>query len=392
VPTEHRILIASHSGEACEALRDVIDAGTDFSPETRVLDGGRPDPLYGVAQRPDLLVLRIEAGSVGELEALAAYPAPERLPLIVIGDSNHPGSMRAAMRAGARDFLAEPVSREELLAAVARIAAEHRLAAPADRGKITAFVNAKGGSGATFLACNVAHLFAKTDDVKTVLLDMDVQFCGLPRYFDLRPKRSLLEALDVAGDLDGTAIDSYLTRHESGLAVLAGLPDKAVLQQDQMIDRFELVLNLLVDNYERLVVDLPRRIEPFNALVLERAEQIVIVLQQTVPSLHDGVRMYDLFTRTLGIPAESISLLVNRFRKSASVELSDIQQSFPGKTPICIPNDYRAVTESVDMGVPIYGHARRSSVARALLSLQKQLGGASAQADRGFLPRFRRTG
>ena len=142
------------------------------------------------------------------------------------------------------------------------------------------------------------------------------------------------------------------------------------------------------------MIDVPNRIDPLSALALERADAIVLVLQQTVPSLHSAVRMRDVLTRGLNVPINHIEILVNRYRKNAAVELADIRQSLQGKEPICIPNDFAAVTESIDMGVPIYEHARRSATTKELLRLEQVLGGSSASVavKSGLLPRLLRTG
>lgn len=387
-----RILIASDSKDAVEAIQGLIRGAHNLSAEGHIIELRSPEPLRCFEHAPDLLLLRVGADSQAALEALAGYSHSERPPLIVIGDANHPGCMRAAMQAGARDFLTEPVSRAELLEVIARLASEQKPSSASGQCRLTAFVNGKGGSGATFLACNVAHLFAELSGLKTVLLGLDTQFASLPRYLDLQPKRGLVEALEVAGDLDGAAVEAYLTRHDSGLALLAASQDKTLLQQDLMTERLETVLQLLFTSFERCVVDLPRRIEPFSALVLEQADQIVLVLQQSVPSLHDTARTYDLLVRHLAIPPERITIIVNRYRRAAAVELSDIQQYFGDRKVTCIPNDYRSVTESIDIGVPIYRHARRSPVTKALIQLENQLGGRATGGDKSFLPRLLRTG
>ena len=158
------------------------------------------------------------------------------------------------------------------------------------------------------------------------------------------------------------------------------------------MDRFEAILRLLLTNFEQLVVDVPRHVESFGAIALERADRIVLVLQQSVPSLHDAVCMYEFLTRSLAISSERISVVVNRYHRSASVELADIEQALDDKELFCVPNDYRAVTECINIGVPIYEHARRSAVTKSLLRLEKQLGGRSAESTKSFFPRLRRTG
>jgi pilus assembly protein CpaE len=393
VPDKRQILIASRSLQATSAVHALIDNSDWLSIETRVIDDRQRDPLHGLASHPDVVLFRINGNSVRELDELAPYFGGDRPPLIVVGDAGHPECMRAAMRAGARDFLTQPVSRAELLTTIARVADENTQAKRHSGGRITALVNAKGGSGATFIACSIAHLFAGPSKIRTVLMDLDLQAAALPRYLDIEPKRSLLEAVEVASDLDGTAIEAYLTKHASGLAVLSGLRDGAMLQQDRMLDRFDRVLNLLVETFERLIIDVPRQLDPFNARVLERSHQIVLVLQQSVPSLHEAARMYELITRNLAIARGQITILVNRYHKKAPVELSAIEQSFGDSPTICIPNDYDAVTESINLGVPIHEQARRSSVTKALLHLQKELGGGEpAATKRLFFPMLRRAG
>jgi pilus assembly protein CpaE len=143
-----------------------------------------------------------------------------------------------------------------------------------------------------------------------------------------------------------------------------------------------------------VVIDLPNHIDALSAAALERADTVVVVLQQTVPSLHNAVRMFDLLTRGLGVPLTHIEVVVNRYRKNAAVEIPDVRQALQGKEPTCVPNDYAAVTESIDMGVPIYDGARRSATTKALLKLEHALGGhvASVSSKGGLLPRLLRTG
>lgn len=386
------VLIASNSSEAIETIGGLIDHARNLTVQGRIIDSRQPDPLHGIAQSPDLLILRVGAGPQAELEALAKYSADERPPLIVIGDVNHPGCMRAAMQAGARDFLAEPVAREDLLEAIARLASERRSSSPAGQCQLTAFVNGKGGSGATFLACNVAHLFAEVAKLKTVLLDLDTQFGSLPRYLDVQLKRGLVEALDVAEDLDGPAIEAYLARHESELSLLACMHDGALLQQEMLTDRFDVLLELLLSNFDRCVVDVPHALEPFGVHVLERADQIVLVVQQSVPSLHDATRMYDLMTGKLGVSPDCITVAVNRYHRAGAIELADIQRQFSERPVVCIPNDFRSVAESINVGIPIHTYAKRSAVTKALVQLQEQLGGRATTSGKGFFPKLRLTG
>ena len=51
------------------------------------------------------------------------------------------------------------------------------------------------------------------------------------------------------------------------------------------------LVNLAVRNRDHVVVDLPRRIDPVTALVIERATQLVLIVQQSVATLRDATRL-----------------------------------------------------------------------------------------------------
>ncbi len=223
-------------------------------------------------------------------------------------------------------------------------------------------------------------------------MDLDTQFGSLPHYLDIQPKRGLLEALDVAADLDGAAIEAYLAQHESGLSLLASTHDSALLQQEMLTGQFDVLLELLRANFDHCVVDVPHALEPFGVHVLERADQIVLVAQQSVPSLHDATRMYDLMTHKLGVSPDRITVAVNRYYRAGAIELVDIQRQFAERPVTCIPNDFRSVAESINVGIPIHSYAKRSAVTKALGQLQSQLGGRATDNGKGFFPKLRLTG
>ena len=389
MPSRHQVLLVSRSKEAADQIHACFSDARDIDIEKRIVTNGQSDPLSDVVTLPDLLLLRVAPESRDELEALARYTLDERPSLIVIGDGNDAQSMRAAMQAGARDFLSEPIVEKDLLTAVRRLTIESQPARKKGLTELTAFINVKGGSGASFLAANVAYLLAAVSNRRTTLVDLDLQFGNLPQYLDLKPKRSLLEALDVADDLDGVAIEAYMTKHETGLSVLAALNISVDLHQEPMLSAFDNVLNLLVENYERVIVDLPRQIDSFGARTLERADRIIFVMQQSVPSLHDAVRMYDILTKELAVPSGRLTVIVNRYLKHASVQLADIEQALHGIVPISVPNDFQAVAESVNIGVPIYDQARRSPVTKALLRLEELIDGRPVPTSKSFINRLR---
>jgi pilus assembly protein CpaE len=379
-----RVLIASRSQAAIDGIREAL-SGAAVTVDSTLIINGDLDPLRRVSVNPDVLILRVSDGSVDELEAQARRTAADRCPLVVVSGSADPGIMRLAMQAGARDFITEPLAGGEVCAAMQRIAAETvGQLVPGSSGSV-AFVNANGGAGATFMAVNVAHLFRAASRFDTVLLDLDLQFGPTPHYLDLQPKRDLMAALSVAHELDEMALDGYLTRHESGLHVLAAGKGGRLPSRDALAEPFSRLMDLLQAGHRRLVLDVPGQLDVLAILALERVDKVALVMQQSLPSLRNAARMLDMLRGELHLPQDRMVAVVNRYRKGGHVDLDDIDRALAGVERVLIPNHYAAVSESIEMGIPMYEHARSSPVTKALRELESSLGGRSQEVRKGLL-------
>src|SRR5690606_7500741 len=90
-----------------------------------------------------------------------------------------------------------------------------------EEGRIITVMSAKGGSGKTVLATNLALLLNRVPDKKVVLVDADLQFGDVCLVLQLEPRFTMVNAAHELYHLDAELIDSLLTEHPSGLKVLA---------------------------------------------------------------------------------------------------------------------------------------------------------------------------
>jgi pilus assembly protein CpaE len=295
--------------------------------------------------------------------------------------------MRLAMQAGARDLLPMPLVEADLVGALARIERDHRAVRSGQEGTVTAFMNAKGGCGATFLACNVAHLLATQSERRVALVDLDLQFGTIPLYFDLFPKRGLLQAIENVEGLDETALQGYLARHGSGLHILGNAADDALPIGNISAEAVHALLNVAARGHQHVIVDLPRRVDPVAARVIDRAQHIVLVVQQSVTVLRDATRLMNCLRRDLAVSADRIAIVVNRYEKDAPISAEDIRTTLACSDLSIVPNDYRAVSDCIATGRPLLEHARAAAITKAIMSLETRLGGTAAQARPGLLAR-----
>ena len=362
-----QVLIASRTEEGIEAINGAIAGSSDLSIEGMLMVNGNADPLLAIDYKPDVLILHNAEAET--LSALAERAAEERPVLLVIGDSLPPDAVKFAVRAGVRDLIGEK-ELETLPGILESIILELHAGENTDGGKIVCVMNAKGGSGGTFIASNLAHIASQNAPGETLILDLDFQFGSLPHYFDVAPKRSLLEALVHVYELDRVAIEAYAAEHSSGLKIMAPLPDAHTATDFDIIERVRALLPILRARYRNIVVDVPRHIDEVSSPILREADDILIVLQQSLPSIRDAVRLKTTLVRDMGIDDHRIKAVINRHLKNGTIELQDIREALGEEQLFLIPNNFKAVGQSIDMGVPIADFAPASPVVKSLTKLQ----------------------
>lgn len=373
-----KVLLVSRRKDTLDSLEVVLRKYPGVQIERKLVVNGHIDPLHGVASTPDALVLHLGETWRAELESLAARPADRRPQLIVVGSTNDTAAMRLAMQAGARDLLPLPLVEGDLIAALGRIDRDYRAASSTREGALTAFMNAKGGCGSTFLACNVAHALATLSRKRVALVDLDLQFGAIPLYFDLFPKRGVLQALENVEGLDETALQGYLIRHASGLSILGHAAEDSLPLGNVSAELLNSLLTVVLKAHDHVVVDLPRRIDAIAARVIDRAQHVVLVVQQSVTVLRDATRLMGCLRRDLGLSEERIITIVNRYEKDAGISLADIRNALSCGEPLLVPNDFRSVSECIATGQPLITQARSAAVTKAIMALETKLGGAAA--------------
>ena len=103
-----------------------------------------------------------------------------------------------------------------------------------------------------------------------------------------------------------------------------------------------------------------------TAAVLENADRVSVVSQQSFPHLHDSARLMHILRNELGIDKSRLTVIVNRYDKKSPVLLDDIETTLRVDKVVTIPNQYRMTSESVNSGIPLSDITGKSSVTRGL--------------------------
>ncbi len=379
-----QLLISSRDATALNHLKTLSERISSLQVTTRLVSNGHADPLYGLERMPDFLLLRVSHLWREELAALLQRPAHERPPFLICGPLEEHEGIRLAMQAGARDFLPEPLAADDLLAALGRMIQETP-AGQAANGKLVAVMNAKGGSGATLLACNLAQQLSVRGG-STLLLDLDLQFGSVAHCLDVVPAHSHVEVLQQIEEMDSVALRGFCSHFSHTLHVLGGRAGEFCLPQDVRLEQLEALLRLARSTYDWVVVDLPRQIDHLTGITLEQSDHVYILVQQSLSHLKDATRLMRIMRDDLGVQNNRFQVVVNRYDKAAPVSLRDVAESLRCSELQKLPNDFAVVSESQNTGVPLDLHAPRAPVTLGIRELTQELLGTEA-AEQGLLKR-----
>jgi pilus assembly protein CpaE len=323
--------------------------------------------------RPDLVVLDSMCRDLEDIPVLEHVTAQHPRTVIVVLCANQtPEFLINAMRAGVREVLKSPVSREALLAAIKRV--EQRLGfavKPREPGTIAAFIPCKGGSGATFLATNLGYQLAAENN-KVLLIDLNLQFGDAVLFVhDCRPPGNLADIARNIERLDASFLAGNLVKVSPNYGVLAA-PEDPGQAIEVKAEHVEVLLNVAVNHYDFVLLDVGRTLDTVTIKGLDRAAYVFPVMQLTLPFVRDANRLISAF-RTLGYPRDKIRLLVNRLEKTSELRLADVERSLGFTAFKTVPNSYQAVAAAVNHGQPIASLARSNAVTKALQDLARAL-------------------
>jgi len=343
---------------------------------------------------PDVLIVdrpRAEDGELDQLESVGQlFP---RMAFIVLTSDLSQEFLLRAMRAGVREVLPAVPSPAAMGLALDR-AAEKMGNHGAAQGRVLAFISCKGGSGSTFLATNLAYALSAGGSKRVALIDMNLQFGDASLFVsDNKPLATLSDVATQIHRLDPSFLASSMVSVTPSFSVLAAPSDPAHAS-DVKPEHVDAIIKLARRQYDFVVLDVGRSLDPVSIRALDHADTIYPVLQMTLPYIRDGKRLLTVF-RNLDYGRDKVELIINRYDKNGDIKLKDLEEAFDTEIRITMPNNYDSAAKSVNQGVPITRLAPDSPLSAALVEMARQLTGEAApQQAASLMSRMfkRRTG
>ncbi len=322
---------------------------------------------------PDIALVDLSDGKDG-LVYLARWSAmfPQTLFFCTAAEAQ-PELIVGAMRHGAREFLLPQAKADEVRRAI--LSARNLLQGGSDRppqAKIICCFGVKGGIGTTTLAANLAVSAAQLAGKRVLLIDAKLQLGNAALFLDLQPRISLLEVQENIADLDVARLHTTLSRHSSGLLVIAG-PENMEQADNITAAAVGQVIDLLRSQFDFIFIDSDDHFGEVTIRVLDEADMILTIAQLDVAAVYNLRRTLALFRR-MGYDDEKISVVLNRYPQRLSDELESIEKSINSPIYCRLPlQENGALIESINIGEPLVINKPRNPFSLEVIHLLHQL-------------------
>ena len=343
--------------------------------------------LQDLERNPEAaLVIDLASESEDTLKALerVKQAAPD---LYVVASNYHADgeTVIATVRAGANDFLMQPVKRIEFRDAMGRLerAPKRQAGATASRlGRIYTFLGTKGGVGTTTLTVNFASVLAQRKQ-HVVLIDLDWVGSDVAMQLGAAPEHSLLEVGENLSRMDQALFEGFVTRDPIGF-FLVGPPDSMEHRSFFTEPMFREFATFLVEKYESIVIDAGRNISDEVVMgALQVSSTIFLVVTQEFPSIRNAQR-YIAYLMRMGFSQDQIKIVVNQYSKktnSQQASLEQIQQTLNQQVFFGIPPS-PAVLQAINRARPFVTD-RQAEIDKVFRSFVNKATGAKSAAGPG---------
>ena len=229
---------------------------------------------------------------------------------------------------------------------------------------IVSYLGTKGGTGTTTLAVNGAADIRRLTAKPTVIVDLKNGPGDVSLFLGLRPRHTLLHAIDNLAWMNPSAAAKYVIPHECGFHVLAAGDDFS-RPAARDVDGIERVLRHLDSVYDFVIVDAGSPLTPWGAMAVQASATVILVANPDVPCLRNLQRLID-YVKLTGVGGDRLKIVLNRASEFGVSSTAQIERVLGLNIDHSVNSDYRTVALAVNTGVPV-------SALRGPAELQHQL-------------------
>jgi len=381
---EHNLLVVDQDDDFVAAAKQLFDGSL---PVARTLEEASQTVGSGDIR---MVLIGPSYGTDAAMDQIRMlHNQDPSLVLMLVAEEVTADLLRRGMRAGVSDVLEMPLDEVKIEAAIEQFAHDvlRRRSSTAavvsdqgrrDKGRIITVTSAKGGSGKTVLATNLALVLNRFPDVKVCLVDADLQFGDVCLVLQLEPRFTMVNAAHELHHLEPELLDSLLTEHPSGLKVLAA-PLEPAFADDITTAGLMQMLDVLKETYDYVIVDTAAMLDELILSLIEKSDDILMLVDMDLPSVKNAKLALETL-RLLKFSTANVQLVMNRSNSKAKLDNKEIEGALKMEISASIPSD-AVVAASVNEGRPVVETDPKSKVAKGFESVAALIAGKVPEAN-----------
>jgi pilus assembly protein CpaE len=341
-------------------VRTAINAMAKLqTPEVLIVDiSGEDQPLHALGELSDV----VEPG----------------VRVLVIGDTDDVDFYRHITRGmGVMEYIFKPITREAVARHFAPLITRKAVGSDAARGgRVVALLGARGGVGATTIAGNLAWYLGVIAKRHTVFLESDLHMGSGALLLGGKTGPGLRMALETPDRIDPLFVERAAQPVAERLHVLAS-EEKLHEPLNYAKGAAQRLIETLRVRYNFIVMDVPFLPMPANRELLEYAHHRVIIMDPSLASVRDTLRL-------LGLPngpwqPQSPTIVLNRQGRPGGLTRKQIEDALKVKIDVLIPDLPKQLNESASFGEPAV--TQRGPLRQAIIDLSREVGFAGGRDE-----------
>lgn len=385
-----KIVLAENDANERAQIKKILTEEDDVQVVAEAQDGKECLDLVS-RLRPDAVFVKRELPVLNGLDVAEqlSKDQPGVAVILILTGRETEEVWHRMLRIGIRQFVTKPYDsvkfHDELRKALAdkqRAPTPTGTAAPAETtlapgNRVVTVTGPRGGCGKSVLATNLAIALTRQSE-RVALVDLNLWGGDVAMLLDLQPRRTLGDLLPGFGGIDNDVIESVITKHSSGVSVIAapitGQFDGTTLSRHIVTS----ILESLREQYEATIVDTGYANLESTVAAMDVSDIILVVVGTDLPRLRDG-KQYLKRLLAANYPRQKIRVVLNRTSSAKEIPTGEIEEILEFPAAAILPNDDSVVGSSVNLGQPFVASHPSKAVSKAVFALAEQIRPAPAE-------------
>ena len=360
-----------------DGLGDIVANGMD------VRRGTIRTAIQAMAKLPTPEVLIIDiSGDDQPLSALGELSdvVEPGVRVLVIGDTDDVDFYRHITRGmGVMEYIFKPITREAVGRHFAPLITRKTVGSEAARGgRVVSLMGARGGVGTTTVAGNLAWYLGVVSKRHTVFVESDLHMGSGALLLGGKTGPGLRMALETPDRIDPLFVERAAQPVAERLHVLAS-EEKLSEPLNYAKGAAQRLIETLRVRYNFVVMDVPFLPIPCNRELLEYSHHRVIVMDPSLASVRDTLRL-------MGVPngpwqPQSPTIVLSRQGRPGGLTRKQIEDALKVKIDVVIPDMPKQLNESASFGEPAV--TERGPFRQAIIDLAREIGFVSGRDEGG---------